>query len=197
MFSKIKRLLLSASVGLLGFSSCQQLVDNNPFKDVEPTTTDSSLRARELNDSAITVAAKDITRFGRNAVEVLDESIALDPSYIKPQVNKLGIQLQMKKYKDALATTEPLVKLKKDDAAIYLIRGMLYHMNGEPANASAEIEFAERLSNQLDSSKAGLYQGIFQDPTLSLYKGAQFDSTRLARFESLLFDSWTTLKNEN
>ncbi len=195
MFLKIKNLLLSASVGLLGFSSCQQLVDNNPFKDIEPTTTDSSLRARELNDSAISIAAKDMTRQGRYAVEVLDDAIALDPSYIKPQVNKLGILLQMKKYKDALPATEGLVKLKSEDPAVYLIRGMLYHMNGEPANASAEIEFAERLSNQLDSSKAVLYRGIFQDTTLSLYKGAKFDSTRLARFESLLFDSWSSLKN--
>lgn len=195
MFSKIKSLLLSASLGLFLFSSCQQLVDNNPFVEKEPTTTDSTLRARELNDSAITVAAKDITRFGRNAVEVLDESIALDPSYDKPQVNKLGILLQMKKYKDALESTETLVKLKANEPAIYLIRGMLYHMIGEAANASAEIEYSERLSNQSDSIKVQLYKGIYQDSTLSLYKESAFDSMRIARFESLLFDSWSSLKN--
>ncbi|TNE79963.1 MAG: hypothetical protein EP332_09425 [Bacteroidetes bacterium] len=195
MFSKTKSLLLSAALGLLTFSSCQQLVDNNPFIDKEPTTTDSTLRARELNDSAITVAAKDMTRYGRNALEVLDASIALDPSYDKPQVNKLGILLQMKKYKDALAASDGLVKLKSNEPAVYLIRGMLYHMIGEAANASAEIEYCERLSSQADSSKAQLYQGIFQDSTLSLYKEVEFDSTRIARFESLLFDSWTTLKN--
>lgn len=177
-------------------TSCEQLTKNNPFKDIEPTTTDSVIRAKELNDSAITVAQKDLKRYGVYAIEVFDQAIAMNPTYVKPLVNKLGIQIQLRKYDDALATSESLMKLKPNSHQVYLIRGILYRLKNDGINAGAEFDFADKLYVQKGGDSSGAYQpSILTDPALGLLESGRLDSTQRANQEVLLALTWNELKN--
>lgn len=105
-----------------------------PFKDVEPTTTDPVIRARELNDSAIDLFTRN-PAYGDNALAVFDASIALDSSYDKPQINKIAVLMQLKRFEAAQKAAETLRQLRPADADLLVLTGMLFRLDGDSANA--------------------------------------------------------------
>ncbi len=105
-----------------------------PFKDVEPTTTNPVIRARELNDSAIDLFTRN-PAYGDNALAVFDASIALDSSYDKPQINKIAVLMQLKRFEAAQKAAETLRQLRPADADLLVLTGMLFRLDGDSANA--------------------------------------------------------------
>src|SRR5688500_18323732 len=101
--------------------------NTNPFKEVEPTTTDPVIRARELNDSAIDIVTASI-RLAEPALVLFDEASALDSTYDKPVLNKLGIYLQLKKFEEAKVCCERLRQMRPHDADLVVCAAMVYRM---------------------------------------------------------------------
>lgn len=143
--------ILLYSLSLLALS-CQ---NTNPFKEIEPTTTDPVIRARELNDSAIDLVTASI-RLAEPALAIFDEASALDSTYDKPVLNKLGIYLQLKKMDEAKVCCERLRQMRPYDADLLVCEAMVYRMDGDTANSmaylsSAQQMYRDRMSN-LDST---------------------------------------------
>ncbi len=122
----------------------------NPFGETEPTTTDPVIRARELNDSAIDLVSKDI-RYADYAIAVFDDAIALDSTYDKPLINKLGLQLQLERYEAALETAEKLRVLNWVRGDVLACTGMIYRILGDTANMT-EYLYASSKSYQQELS---------------------------------------------
>lgn len=124
------------------------------IKEVEPTTTDPIIRARELNDSAIDLFTKD-ARYGDNALVIFDESIKLDSNYDKPHINKIAVLMQLKRFEAAQKASEALRQLRPSDADLLVLNGMLFRLEGDSANAveyfsAATVMYQNRMAN-LDS----------------------------------------------
>jgi len=128
MLNRIIFLLLSISI----LSSCQ---DNSLFKE-EPTTTDPVIRARELNDSAIDLVSENIKNSDA-ALAVFDASYQLDTLYDKPLINKIAVLMQLKRFQEAGEVADKLLSLRPIDADLHVLRGLLYRITGDDANASA------------------------------------------------------------
>ncbi|HCS20590.1 MAG TPA: hypothetical protein DIW47_08520 [Bacteroidetes bacterium] len=132
-----------------------------PFKEVEPTTTDPVIRARELNDSAIDLFTKN-SAYGDNALAVFDASIALDSSYDKPHINKIAVLMQLRRFDAAQKAAETLRLLRPADADLLVLTGMLFRLEGDSANAveyfSAATGMYQNNMANLDSL-APVYQG--------------------------------------
>lgn len=113
------------------FFACESGI---PFKEVEPTTTDPVIRARELNDSAIDLFAKN-QAYGDNALAVFDAAIALDSHYDKPHINKIAVLMQLRRFEAAQQSAESLRLLRPADADLLVLSGMLYRLEGDSANS--------------------------------------------------------------
>lgn len=127
---------------------------NNPFQDVEPTTTDPVIRARELNDSAIDLFSQG-ERLGDAALDVFDQAIALDSNYDKPHINKIAVLMQLRRFNDAQKVTESLLSKRSTDPNLMALAGMLYRLDGDTANALIYMDLAVNTfkgqMNNLDS----------------------------------------------
>ncbi|MDX5321710.1 MAG: hypothetical protein LPK45_11280 [Bacteroidota bacterium] len=134
---------------------------NNPFVEVEPTTTDPVIRARELNDSAIDLFTKNQKLNGDAALLIFDDAMALDSTYDKPLINKIAVLMQLRRFDEATKVAEKLHKLRPVDAELTALSGWLYRLQSDTANAVVYFgEAIKQLENQLVNldANAPVYQ---------------------------------------
>jgi len=134
--------------------------DTNILPEEEPTTTDPVIRARELNDSAIDLFAKD-QRYGDNALKIFDDAVALDSTYDKPYINRIAVLMQLRRFAEASQASETLRKMRATDADLLVLTGVLFRLDGDSANSieyfNSAIPVYQNSMNNLDST-APVYQ---------------------------------------
>ncbi len=129
--------------------------DTHILPEEEPTTTDPIIRARELNDSAIDLFAKD-QRYGDNALQIFEDALALDSSYDKPYINKIAVLMQLRRFDQAHIASEALRKMRPTDADLLVLTGILFRLDGDSANSieyfNTAVPMYQNSMNNLDST---------------------------------------------
>ena len=153
--------------------------DTNILPEEEPTTTDPVIRARELNDSAIDLFAKD-QRYGDNALQIFDDALALDSTYDKPYINKIAVLMQLRRFAEASQASETLRKMRPTDADLLVLTGVLFRLDGDTANSieyfNSAIPMYQNSMSNLDSL-APVYQAERNKLALTYWLIGRMDET--------------------
>lgn len=101
-----------------------------------------NLRARQLHDSAMTLAMK----FGNKEqiIALLDQATETDSNFYLAYWNKLVFQMELNQFGKALNTAKNLIRIQPETPDSYVTMGILYEKNGD--SLSAQKHFNEALS---------------------------------------------------
>lgn len=145
----MKKILLFACVVV--FASCANKKDSSiiikeSFDSIAVNLNDSAvniLRQERLNGMTDSIVNK--------CFALLDSSIIVDPHYVIAYINKIGLQKELRQYKDAIITTKELLSIKNTPEYIVEL-GILHQLTGDVESAQKEYndafeEFTERIKS--------------------------------------------------
>ena len=103
-------------------------------------------RAKALNDSALKMAqrANGDSASIANAISVFDQATAIDPDFYFAYWNKRAFQMQIGQYKNALATSKELIRMKPETPDFYSSAGVICEMLGDTVQSQKYFQQADK-----------------------------------------------------
>lgn len=103
-------------------------------------------RAKALNDSALKMAQRafDDSASIAKAISVFDQATAIDPEFYYAYWNKRAFQMQIGQYKNALATSKELIRIKPETPDFYSSAGVICEMLGDTIESQNYFQQADK-----------------------------------------------------
>jgi tetratricopeptide (TPR) repeat protein len=101
----------------------------------KPEKQVARLSAKNLNDSAVSLAMSWEVREVSEAVGLLDKALEIDPEYFTAYWNKASFLCTLKKYNDALATIDQAIQLDPNRPGSYFFKGTICDAKDDSVNA--------------------------------------------------------------
>ncbi|HOW52659.1 MAG TPA: tetratricopeptide repeat protein [bacterium] len=106
------------------------------------------------------------------ALQLYERSIKIDPALVDGYLGRIFVYLEMNMYDEIRKIVENLGELNKESHSYYLIKGILYHVDGEYKKAEEAFQRSLELNRQ-DDPRVHYYYGRFLYDRESFAKAAE------------------------
>ncbi|HEU5166634.1 MAG TPA: hypothetical protein VFU29_13885 [Chitinophagaceae bacterium] len=128
-------------------------------------------KAKQLNDSAMTLIRYMKDDSSQKAILLLDEAIKIDSNYFIAYWNKLSLQSQLKQYDKAIATGKEILKLNKSPYYNFLIATFYYRL-GDTTSANnyfkKTLTMCDTVLDTMSTKNKATYEVVVMNKGVSL-----------------------------